>query len=100
MYHLWAPRLEKHTKQLQTFEYWGDLENSQASNRKHLSHSQLHEEHWNASKNKREEVRNEEGSSSILVAEVREPPDIAQTDSETDYGEDEVQLAPPGTSLR
>lgn len=38
-------------------------------------------------------------TSSVLVAEVREPPHVAQADSKTDAGHDEVHLPGPGFSF-
>ena len=38
-------------------------------------------------------------TSSILVAEIRKPPDIAETHRHGDAGEQEVELVPPLTSF-
>lgn len=38
-------------------------------------------------------------TSSILVAEIREPPHVAQANSKTHAGHDEVHLSGPGFSL-
>lgn len=35
-------------------------------------------------------------TSSVLVAQVREPPDIGEVDSEANHGQEEVDLLPPG----
>ena len=38
-------------------------------------------------------------TSTILVAQVREPPDVSQSDGVTNTREDELELAAPGRSL-
>lgn len=38
-------------------------------------------------------------TSSILVAQVGEPPDVGEVDSEANHGQQEVDLLPPGLSV-
>lgn len=51
--------LRQSNKRLLTFEDGRDFEHSQASDRKHLAESQLHEEHGNARQDKCDEVLRE-----------------------------------------
>lgn len=64
-----------------TFKNRCDLEHPQPSDGQHLPHGKFHEEHGDASEDEGEEVRDKEGATAILVAEVGEPPDIAQANS-------------------
>ena len=45
------------------------------------------------------DVRDEEAGASVLKTHVREPPDIAQTNSQTQAGEEELAVVVPALSL-
>ena len=65
-----------------------------------LTQDQLHVEERQRAQGQHHDVGDEEGSSSVLVAEVGEPPHIGQVHREPDDAEEEVQITPPGLSLR
>ena len=52
----------------------------------------------NSTQSHRNKVDNQEGSPTILVTEVGEPPDIAEADRDRDAGEKEVERMAPVSS--
>ena len=60
---------------------------------------QLHQERWYANDHQHEEIRNEEGPSTILEAKIWEPPDISQSYSIAQAGEKELHFPTPTTSF-
>lgn len=86
-------------KKTRTFEYRCNLEHTQPANGKHLPHSQFHEEHWNTSKDKRKEVGDKKSATAIFITKVGKSPNVAETNSQADYGENEVEFAGPGSSF-
>jgi hypothetical protein len=49
-----------------------------------LTKSELKAEHWNTQEGKAEQVRDEEGGTTVLEAEIWESPQVTKTDSATD----------------
>ena len=64
-----------------------------------LTQDELHVEEREGAQGEHEDVRDEEGSASILVAEVREPPHVGQVHGEPDDAQEEVEIAAPGLSV-
>ncbi len=57
------------------------------------------EEDWDPTCEHGDEVDEEERASAVLVAEVGEPPHVAQPHADRDAGEEEVQLVAPPSPL-
>ena len=64
-----------------------------------LAQDELHVEEREGAQGEHEDVRDEEGSTSILVTQVREPPDVSEVYSEPDDAQEKVQIAAPGLSF-
>ena len=64
-----------------------------------LAQDELHVEEREGAQGEHEDVRDEEGSASILVAEVRKPPDVGQVHGEPNDAEEKVQIAAPCLSF-
>ena len=73
--------------------------NSGWSQSRVLANGELHEEERQTSQQKHQGVGHEERASSMLVAEIGEPPHIAKSDSITQAGEEEVTLVVPVSPL-
>lgn len=65
-----------------------------------LTESQLHVEQRKATQHQHNAVGNQKGSTSIFVANIRKPPNIAQVHSEPDNGQQELGLLTPVLSGR
>ena len=88
------------TKWYLTFQHWNKLSNhGSPSSAQILSCRHLLEEDRNSTGEHGNEVNEQEGPASILVAEVREPPDVAEADADTDAAEQEVQLVSPAAAV-
>ena len=66
----------------------------------YLAQIELQEESWDSNDGKHEEVRDEEGASTVFETQIGEPPDIAEPHSVAETREQEVQLPSPVSSLR
>jgi len=64
---------------LRTFEDGSELPAREWSRAAVLSESQLHVEERNADKDQHDGVRYEKRSAAVTIAQVREPPHVAQT---------------------
>ena len=91
-------------------EYWEDAPEGDGTALGKLAQGQLEEEERKTGESQVDDVRNEKSSwrqgevdwdnyvictSSILVAQVREAPDVAEPDAEPDHRQDELELAAP-----
>lgn len=68
-----------------TLEDGGDFEDAEATDGEHLAEGELHEKHGYAGEQEGYEVGNEEGAAAVLVAQVREAPDVAEADGQTHH---------------
>ena len=66
----------------------------------YLAQIELQEESWDSNDGKHEEVRDEEGASTVFETQIGEAPDIAEPHSVAETREQEVQLPSPVSSLR
>ena len=64
-----------------------------------LAQDELHVEEREGAQGEHENVRDEEGPASILVTQVREPPDVGEVHSEPDDAQEKVKIAAPGLSF-
>ena len=64
-----------------------------------LSERHFQEEERQSGKDEHDGVRDEEGSSAVAVAEVREPPDGAQTHSVRETRQDKLEIVAPVAAL-
>ncbi len=81
-------------------ESWVDsTEHSDISALELLSERQLHESDWKTNREEAEEVWNEEEGSSPLEAEVRETPEVSESDAVTNHSEDEGHSGQPSGTL-
>lgn len=86
---------------LRTFQCWTNvLPDCQTAAPVELSQGQLHIKQRETTKDQHDAVRNEEGPAAILVANVREAPDITQINCESDDGQQELRLLTPVLSRR
>lgn len=86
---------------LRTFQCWANVfPDGQAAAPVELSQGQFHIEQWETAEDQHDAVRNKKGSSTILIANVRESPDIAQIDCESDDGQQKLRLLTPVLSRR
>ena len=76
---------------LVTFEDGTDVPNGKVALTHELAEPHLQEHHGRAPRRHEEEVGHEEGTAAVLVAEVREPPDVALQES--------VQQSPIGSQF-
>ena len=77
--HICLSRLYLTSKFNNTFEDGSELPAREWSRAAVLSESQLHIEQWNADKDQHDGVRYEKRSAAVTIAQVREPPHVAQT---------------------
>ena len=56
----------------------------------HITHTQTHSSAHPANEDEDQQVRNEEGTPTILIGSCGEPPDIAQANRCADAGEEEL----------
>lgn len=64
-----------------------------------LTHRQLKEHHRDTNKEKAEQVGDEENSTTILVREVRESPEVTKTNGRSNSSENERAVARPSLSF-
>jgi len=64
-----------------------------------LTHRQLEEHHRDTDKEKAEQVGDEEDSTTILVREVRESPEVTKTNGRSDSSENERVVRGPSLSF-
>ena len=64
-----------------------------------LAQDELHVEEREGPQGEHEDVGDEEGSAAILVAQVREPPDVSEVHSEPNDAQEKVKIAAPGLSF-
>ena len=62
-----------------TFEDWSELPASERTRATELSQRQFHVEQWYTHKHQHDDERYEKRSSAVTIAQVREPPHVAQT---------------------
>ena len=65
-----------------------------------MSKGHLHEEQGQADEQEAEEVGDEKSSASIGVADVGEPPEVAEADGEAQAGQEELAVVVPLASFR
>ena len=84
---------------LVTFEDGTDVPNGKVALTHELSEANFQEHHGRAPGGDKEEVGDEEGPSPVLVAEVREPPDVAEAHGEPDERQEELESLAPDLPL-
>ena len=64
-----------------------------------LAGAHLEEEHGEAHEDQGDDVGDEEGAAAVPVAEVGEPPDVAEPDGEAEAGEEELDGVVPAAAV-
>ena len=64
-----------------------------------LSERELEHEHWQTQEEEGQEVWHEEKTATVLVAEVWESPEVTESDSGTDSGENKGHWAGPAITI-
>lgn len=77
------------------FEDGAYFPDAQSADAEELAERGLQEKSGDPRQEQRQQVRNQERSASVLVAEVGKPPDVPQTDGVSHAGHEEVQFAGP-----
>ena len=64
-----------------------------------LAEGNFQEKDGQSTGNQADKIGNEEGPASVFVAEIRKPPDVAETNGESDARHQEIQFAAPTLPL-